>query len=933
VRGTDPTNSDPRTLAAEVLYDRIEYGEGQPNDQALNLRTRVFRHHDPSGVVTNLGHGPLTNSDQSFDYKGNLLRSTRQLIRDYKALPDWAGVAPGFEPELFASSTQYDAINRPITATGPDGSVVHPTYNEANLLETVTVNIRGALAATPFVTNIDYDSKGQRVLIEYGNNVLTSYAYDPETFRLVRLTTTRLGFPGNQQGVQDLSYTYDPIGNITHIQDNADIQNVVFFRNRRVEPSSDYTYDAIYRLTQASGREHLGQNGGGPLPPAPTSYNDVSRVGLLHPNDGNAMGTYSEQYQYDAAGNFLQLVHRGSDPANPGWTRSFAYQESSLLEGGKVSNRLTASSVSGNQPLNENYKHDLHGSMIAMPQLQFMQWDFKDQLNLAQRQAVNGSDADGLQHQGERNYYVYDAGGQRVRKSTESAAGALMKDRFYLGGFELYREYSGGAVSLQRETLHVMDDKRRIALVETKTINSGAPVASPVSLMRYQFDNHLGSAILELDGTAAIISYEEYYPYGSTSYQAVNSAIDVSPKCYRYTGKERDDETGLYDHGARYYAPWLGRWTSCDPLSSENPFVYCACSPIMLHDPTGKQERPPEFYQEQATGQESQEQVRSMFSAHAIFYKGNATWMTNESGGGYWHLEDWQITARETGTQLNMRADNITSPAAQSKKPANPPAAKTTIKQKREEDWKAAQAGMWNRGVETVSLLAFGIVPGLLGINPLKGLEVKPPIEADTELRRYELRGNYESGGTFTDTVVAASSFVPFAEIAEGASLVATKLPMPAGGMGSLGGQEFISFSDRWAAAANSTDAAASEASQLKDLASRMRDATAQEQQVVDKASNAFLSKGPQGAGTAYHELEGAAPRGVDKSLHGGAYQLELKSHWGGWMTMDQIRSASAQSLQYSLAYQNLEGLVPIRAVRHVFANPAGGPAKILLWH
>ena len=68
---------------------------------------------------------------------------------------------------------------------------------------------------------------------------------------------------------------------------------------------------------------------------------------------------------------------------------------------------------------------------------------------------------------------------------------------------------------------------------------------SPAQLIRYQFGNHLGSASLELDDQAQIISYEEYYPYGSTSYQAVRSQTEVSLKRYRYTGKERDEETGF----------------------------------------------------------------------------------------------------------------------------------------------------------------------------------------------------------------------------------------------------------------------------------------------------------------------------------------------------------------------------------------------------
>ena len=70
--------------------------------------------------------------------------------------------------------------------------------------------------------------------------------------------------------------------------------------------------------------------------------------------------------------------------------------------------------------------------------------------------------------------------------------------------------------------------------------------------------------MLELDDQSNIITYEEYFPFGTTSYQAVASQTDL-PKRYRYTGKERDEENDLYYHGARYYAPWLGRWTACDP--------------------------------------------------------------------------------------------------------------------------------------------------------------------------------------------------------------------------------------------------------------------------------------------------------------------------------------------------------------------------------
>jgi RHS repeat-associated protein len=91
----------------------------------------------------------------------------------------------------------------------------------------------------------------------------------------------------------------------------------------------------------------------------------------------------------------------------------------------------------------------------------------------------------------------------------------------------------------------------------------------------------------------AVISYEEYYPYGSTSFQVGRSSTEVSLKRYRYTGKERDEETGLYYHGARYYIPWLARWSAVDPLQGAmpewSPYNYGYCNPITWTDPTGMQ--------------------------------------------------------------------------------------------------------------------------------------------------------------------------------------------------------------------------------------------------------------------------------------------------------------------------------------------------------
>ena len=192
------------------------------------------------------------------------------------------------------------------------------------------MNLRGAQVITSFVTNIDYNAKGQRVLIEYGNGVRTTYHYDPLTFRLSRIKTVR-----GAERLQDLSYTFDPLGNITHIQNDAEQE--IYFNNQVVNANNDYAYDAVYRLITAHGREHVGQ-----AATPQTTWDDQFRVHRPHPQDGAAMRNYTEQYFYDAVGNFERLIHQA---VNGAWTRDYSYEESSLLEPTRTNNRLSASAV------------------------------------------------------------------------------------------------------------------------------------------------------------------------------------------------------------------------------------------------------------------------------------------------------------------------------------------------------------------------------------------------------------------------------------------------------------------------------------------------------------------------------------------------------------------------------------------------------------
>ena len=158
-----------------------------------------------------------------------------------------------------------------------------------------------------------------------------------------------------------------------------------------------------------------------------------------------------------------------------------------------------------------------------------------------------------------------------------------MEERYYIGNYEVYRKYNNNTLEYERKTVNLSDGEKVFVRVEQKTGED--------AVVMYQYENHLGSACLGLDKNGDIISYEQYYPFGATSYRSGRSEIEVSLKRYKYCGKERDEETGLHYYGIRYYADWLCRFVSVDPLQFEypyyTPYQYAGNKPMTKIDQLG----------------------------------------------------------------------------------------------------------------------------------------------------------------------------------------------------------------------------------------------------------------------------------------------------------------------------------------------------------
>ena len=499
------------------------------------------------------------------DFAGRAIKSSYRLASNFKDTVDWRenNLDSFLEREEFITENRFDALGRNVWSSNPDGAEMSFEYGRGGMPRSQSLRMRGEEAPRQYIKSLVFNEKRQKCRIVYGNDVSVKYTYDPLSFRVVRVFSSKR----SGEVLQDLNYTYDAVGNVTHLVDKA--IPVEFNSNRMISGDSDYTYDMHYRLVCATGRE----NNAALRDAGANESNDRNFCSSFAPGDPVGLRNYTERYTYDSVGNILRMKHV-SDGNN--WTRDYEYEDHN--------NRLVATRM-GDVVSTYQY-HPQHGFMTGMEHLACTEWNFRGEMSMSSRQASNAGD-------GETTYYCYDLAGQRRRKVTVKGKTAngddIIKDeRIYFIGYEVYRCHSGVHAGLERISRSLSNDKGECyVMVESRNdVDDGTRKC----LTRYQSGNVIGSVSLELDDKAEIISYEEFHPYGTTAFQAMNSSVKAAAKRYRYTGMERDEETGLAYHTARYYIPWLGRWSSPDPIGIDgglNLYCYCGCNPVIRSDVSG----------------------------------------------------------------------------------------------------------------------------------------------------------------------------------------------------------------------------------------------------------------------------------------------------------------------------------------------------------
>ena len=640
-----------------TLRERLFYGDDDLPTMSAASRTAVaevncignmVRHDDEAGRVT----------VAAYDFKGNILESSRRVLSDefmlrpYRAelakaepsrtwaLPaprvDWACAATEADLDLsYTTRSAYDALNRvkwsdyPQAANG-ERHRLWPAYNRAGAVE--RIELEGPLDAggsgprQTYVERIAYNAKGQRLLITYGNGLATRYAYEPITFRLARMRSDRYevaaGVTPTYQlrgaPLQDITYGYDLAGNILGMQELVpgcgvanNLEALSAVPGLRGELAAGdallrrFEYDPLYRLTSATGRECR-------KIPSPRLWTDDPRCGYGSGNHGtpnqdnapNLTALYREEYDYDAAGNMLTLRHSQYLAGTGGWTvqwsRRFGMDGRSPDEWraevaqhltgdwtGPPSNRLThvedrATGVGAPPTVPQTHWFDPNGNTLREHNERRFAWDHADRLKGFRNQVGTGRPTSFA-------VYVYDAAGQRVKKLV--VVGNEYRTSTYLGDvFEHHTEQRlDGSGKAENCSLDVLLGNNRVAVRRAgPAFDDDGMKEHPI---QYHLADHLGSSELVISRDGTWTNREHWSPFGETLFGGFRRRRN------RFTGREKESESGLAYHHARYFCSHLARWLSADSIVSDqgNQYTYCRGNPVRFSDENGQYERDMHF--------------------------------------------------------------------------------------------------------------------------------------------------------------------------------------------------------------------------------------------------------------------------------------------------------------------------------------------------
>ena len=574
-------------------YDRlseIQYPHHKENDvlYLYDQAGRIAVREDGTGCETFL-----------YDMLGNVAQSIRRII-----LPT--------ENQAYTFRTQfkYDSFGRMRNIIYPDGEVLHYGYTTGGLLKSVAGIKHGK--QNLYLWDRQYDEQGRKVLQKVGNGVWTKYSYDAQRQWLSNLYTE---LPDGTP-LQDMHYQYDPVGNIVSIEQLAPLTS---------DPlggayANNYAYDKQYRLTKSNGA------GGFPYFFMAT-YSPSGRMGSKFTStpswQTDLLLGYDDQYAthqprtifdpnignlnlfWDANGNLAQMVGCKQNRAHfHEWDEDnklrFAIGEKFAgcygYDGnGERTYKLTG--TSSIDQVNSGYTgaHVLLDNAVLYPSpylvvtpKTYTKHYYAGTERLATVIGMGGF-ADLVQPIDQvlpreeeliSSFYSYYKNNDPFRYDGNLSKHTKTTDINKEQHSEI--DYQCESVMLYSLDLLVQKDILLHAIAANELANEAEQE------IFFSHGDHLGSAHWITDLNAAPIQYIHYAPYGEL---VENQTIVGYDERYKYTGKERDKESGYNYFGARFYSSPFSFWLSVDPLADKypniSPYAYCGWNPVKYIDLEG----------------------------------------------------------------------------------------------------------------------------------------------------------------------------------------------------------------------------------------------------------------------------------------------------------------------------------------------------------
>jgi len=401
---------------------------------------------------------------------------------------------------------------------------------------------------------------------KFGQRAFIAQGNGTETLYTYRPDNRRLANlqAGPAQGTlfQNLNYAYDPVGNVLSLANDVPVPAPSQFGG---PTNQTFTYDDLYRLTNAAGTYQF----------AP----DKTRV-------------YSMNMQYDSIDNIVAKQQADTvlqPPQQPipqqKTTYSFAYVYTAAHPHAPthIGDRTFTYDANGNQ---SGWTDDGTG------QRRTIVWDEENRM-----QSVSDN--------GHEETYKYNADGTRVIKRGPQG------ETVYVNPFFTVRNKAIGT--------------KNVYVGNTRLVSKLARQSDQTEERdRYFYHpDHLGSSNYVTDASGQVYEHLEYFPFGETWVQE-SSNTQRTP--YLFTAKELDEETGLYDYGARYYDPRTSVWQSADPLISGSPekgignrpllnaYAYSYNNPVKYNDPDG-QEPKKDWTHDQKGIEQARKDLQAMWAA------------------------------------------------------------------------------------------------------------------------------------------------------------------------------------------------------------------------------------------------------------------------------------------------------------------------------